>query len=118
MAAEPMFTIDPRAMPKLNEIRQSQPDGDDLALAIAISGVDGDDFVYEMAMMLPEHAAMDDVLVPGEVQVVIRAEDVENLRGATLTLKTRSFESRLPYRQPEFTEPRRTGRCRRHHPHW
>jgi len=87
MAAEPMFTIDPRAMPKLNEIRESQPDGDDLALAIAISGVDGDDFVYEMAMMLPEHAAMDDVLVPGEVQVVIRAEDVENLRGATLTLK-------------------------------
>lgn len=82
-----MFIIDPRAVPKLNEIRHSQPDGDRLALTVAVSGVAGDEFAYEMAMMLPEHAAPDDVVVAGEIPVVISASDVENLRGATLTLK-------------------------------
>lgn len=86
MTAEP-FSIDPRAIPKLNEIRQSQPDGDQLALAITISGVNGDEFAYEMAMMLPENAARDDVVVAGEIPVVISANDLENLRGATLTMK-------------------------------
>lgn len=87
MTAESIFTIDTRAVPRLNEIRQSQPDGELLALAIAISGVDGDEFAYEMAMMLPQHRAPGDVVIDGEIPVVISAKDIENLRGATLTLK-------------------------------
>lgn len=87
MASEPAFGIDRRALSKLNEIRKSQPDGDKLALAISITGINGDEFAYEMAMMLVEHAAPDDVIVAGEIPVVIGAGDVENLRGAVLTMK-------------------------------
>lgn len=86
MTAQPIFSIDRRAASKLDEIRQSQPDGEKLGLAISIVGLNGDEFAYEMAMMLPEHAAPDDIVVAGEIPVVISAADVENLRGAVLTM--------------------------------
>lgn len=86
MTSQAPFSIDDRAVPKLNEIRQSQPEGDQLALAISIVGITGDEFDYELAMMLPERAAPDDVVVAGEIPVVISAGDVENLRGAVLTM--------------------------------
>ena len=83
---DPLVTIDDRALAKLRAIRQSQPDGDRLGVVIAVTGAEGDRFTYELAMMLPEHAASDDVVVDGEVPLVIPAGDADNLAGATLTI--------------------------------
>lgn len=83
---EATFTIDKRALAKLSEIRKSQPDGEQLGLVVSITGIDGERFTYEMAMMLPAHAAPDDVIINGEVPVVVPAGDFDKLRGATLTM--------------------------------
>jgi len=86
VTGDPLITIDDKALTKLQEIRRSQPDGDRLGIVVSIAGVEGDGFTYELAMMLPEHAAPGDVVVDGEVPVVVPAGDVDNLSGATLTM--------------------------------
>ena len=77
VSTSPEFSIDPRALAKLREIRQSQPDGDQLGLVIAITGVNGDEFAYEMAMMLPEHAGSDADDVAGSVESELQSRESE-----------------------------------------
>ena len=105
MTTNPEFTIDRRALAKLAEIRQSQPDGDKLGLVISIAGVNGDEFGYEMAMMLPEHAGTDDLVLSGEIPVIIAAEDIENLRGATLTMSRDLLNPSFKVENPNSPSP-------------
>jgi len=106
MDSDPLVTIDDDALAKLREIRQAQPEGDRLAVVIAITGVDGDRFKYNMALMRPEQAASDDVVVDGEVPVIIPAGDVDNLAGATLTVSEDPFKPGFQVDNPNSPSPR------------
>jgi Fe/S biogenesis protein NfuA len=69
-------------------IRADEPDGDDLALTVAITGIRNLQFVYELTFIPVADAADDDVLQQfGDLPVVIRADSVERLEGATITVR-------------------------------
>lgn len=69
-------------------IRANEPDAEDLALTVAITGVRNLQFVYELTFIPVVDAADDDVLQRfGDLPVVVRADSVERLEGASITVR-------------------------------
>ena len=69
----------------IHGIRDQEPDATELALSLAITGVRGLEFSYELTFIPFADAGEDDVLwTYGELPVVVRADSVERLRGAEI----------------------------------
>jgi Fe/S biogenesis protein NfuA len=82
---EPVLTVTEEAVAAVLGIRAQEPDADELALAVGITGVKGVDFAYELTFIpLDDAAAGDRVETFGDLPVVIRADSVQNLTGATI----------------------------------
>ena len=88
---QPLFTVTEKARRRVAEIKASEPDGESLALWIEIIGQRGPDFAYDLYFQSSDEADPGDevVTVPsesGDLTVVIPADSVEHLRGATLDM--------------------------------
>ena len=85
MAADHVLSITDKALTKILDIRSQEADGDQLALEVGITGVSGGQFTYDLAMILVKEIPPDDHTEDhGVLNVVIPADSVENLKGATL----------------------------------
>jgi Fe/S biogenesis protein NfuA len=85
--AEPVLTVTDKARAKVLAARAEEPDGETLALWLEVIGVRGGDFAYDLYFQAPDHADPDDVVqVHDDLTVVVPADSVELLRGATLDL--------------------------------
>lgn len=88
-------------------VREREPDAEDLGLVIGISGIDGTDFTYEMALMRLEDAPPEDhVDVHDDFPIIVASEDVENLRGATITMSRDMLQPGLTIENPNSPSPR------------
>lgn len=68
-------------------IRAQEPDAAELALSVAITGVRGVQFAYELTFIPTADAAPGDVLqIFGDLPVVLRADSVDRLEGATIEI--------------------------------
>ncbi|NNF88984.1 MAG: hypothetical protein HKM97_10685, partial [Acidimicrobiia bacterium] len=76
MQDDHVINVHPQALERLIGIRDQEPDADELGLVLAISGVSGDKYSYEMALMLLD-TAPDDVHLEehGGLTFVIPAPD-------------------------------------------
>ena len=84
-----ILTITDAALEKLLEIRSTEPDADDLAFVLAVSGAKDDDFTYTMHMTSRDRLAEDDILEQhGELPVAMPQASVANLTGASLEMST------------------------------
>lgn len=102
----PVITVDQKAMRKLLDIRAAQPDASDLGIVLAVTGVRGDAFAYEMALMLVEDAAPDDyVEMHGELPVIIPKQDIEHLRGSVMTMSRDLLRPGLELQNPNQPSP-------------
>lgn len=102
-----VLTVDPRALSKLLEIRATEPDADELGLVLSIVGIDHATFAYEMVLMRPSDAAPGDHTEQhGELTVIIPKADVENLRGAELTMSPDLLNPGLRLNNPNSPSPR------------
>jgi Fe/S biogenesis protein NfuA len=82
------LTITDDAIAAILGIRNDEPDADELALAVAITGIRNAQFIYELTFIPVGDAADDDVLQRfGDLPVVIRADSTERLEGATITVR-------------------------------
>ncbi len=111
MAMDPntdtVLTVDPRALSKLLEIRDTEADAAELGLVLSIVGIDHTTFAYEMVLMRPADAAPDDHTEQhGELTVIIPKADVENLRGAELTMSGDLLNPGLRLNNPNSPSPR------------
>ncbi len=80
-----VIDVTPEAIEAILGIRAQEPDAGDLALTLAITGVKGLQFTYELTFIPVVDAADADVLQRfGDLPVVIRADSVERLDGATI----------------------------------
>lgn len=83
--SEPIITITPEALEHLLELRDDEPDGDQLGLRLAIASAPGEDFRYDLSFEEFLKAAFtDEVRTHDGLKVIIPGDDVEQLSGATL----------------------------------
>ncbi len=83
--SEPIITITPEALEQLMELRDDEPDAEELGLRLAIASQPGEEFRYDLSFEEFLKAAFtDEVRTHEGLKVIIPADDVELLTGATL----------------------------------
>ena len=101
VVVENTITITERAHEQILELRAAEEDGDGLGLRIEVTGVRGADFTYDLAFEPLAEAADDDHRYDDRgLTVVIPAESVANLTGATLDLPSSGAQGGLVLRNP------------------
>lgn len=102
--------VDPRARKMLLEVRDREPDANELGLVLRISGIDGARFSYEMAFMRLEDAGSADIIEEHDgLSLIIPKGDADNLRGATLTMSRDLLHPGLTIENPNGPSPRILG---------
>lgn len=101
VAVDRVITITERAHEQILTLRAAEDDGDSLGLRIEVTGVRGADFTYDLAFEPLAESADDDHRYDDRgLTVVIPAESVANLRGATLDLPSATAQGGLVLRNP------------------
>ncbi len=101
-----ILTITDKALAKLLAIRATEPDADELALVLSISGVSGTDFTYSMHMTSVERLDNTDrVEQHGDLPVAIPEGSVERLTGATLDMSKNLLNPGLAIENPNSPSP-------------
>ncbi|MGI9667925.1 MAG: NifU family protein, partial [Acidimicrobiia bacterium] len=87
-------------------VQQSSDEGEELALVIAIAGINGSEFGYEMHMTRVENLEDGDHIEKhGELTIAIPAASIENLRGAELGLSKNLLNPGLAIENPNSPSP-------------
>ena len=96
------FDVTPAALSKVIELRNSEVDGDQLALRIEVTGAQGVDYTYDLAFELLAEADSADVpfAVGDGLTVLIPDRDVPKLNGASLDLPSNPNQPGLVLRNP------------------
>lgn len=80
-----VISVTPEAVEAILRIRSDEPDADQLALSVSITGVRGLQFAYELTFIPVSDASDDDVVQRvGDLPVVIRDGSIDRLEGATI----------------------------------
>ncbi len=104
--ANPILSITDKALKKILDIISDQPDGDELSLEIRIAGVRDGQFSYDLAMIgTGGIAPADHVETHGVLNVVIPADSVENVTGATLDVSRDLLNPGLVLDNPNGPSP-------------
>jgi len=83
-----VVTVSEEAIEAIRGIRAQEPDAADLALSLAVTGVKGVDFAYELTFIPVVDAAEEDSLnYHDDLPVVVAAGSIENLAGATIEVR-------------------------------
>lgn len=102
-----VVSIDPQALEMIRGVRERELDAEDLGLVIGISGIDGEAFTYEMALMRLEDAPPEDHIdVHDGFPIIVASEDIENLRGATITMSRNMLQPGMTIDNPNSPSPR------------
>jgi Fe/S biogenesis protein NfuA len=110
VAVEKTITITERAHEQILELQAAEDDADMLGLRIEVTGVRGADFTYDLAFEPVGDAADDDQRYDDRgLTVVIPADSVANLRGATLDLPSSTSQGGLVLRNPNRPSTPRLG---------
>lgn len=100
-SADRVITITDRAHAQILELRAAEEEGDALGLRIEVTGVHGRDFTYDLAFEPVADAADDDHRYDDRgLTVVVPADSVDDLRGATLDIPTAAGQGGLVLRNP------------------
>jgi Fe/S biogenesis protein NfuA len=83
--SEPIIEITSAALAKLLELRDAEPDGDQLGLRLEVASGPGEDFRYDLSFDEYLSAAFtDEVRTHDGLKVIIPQGDLESLQGSTL----------------------------------
>jgi Fe/S biogenesis protein NfuA len=105
--ADPVLSITDKALAKILDVISQEAGSDELALEIGITGVSDGQFTYDLAMIGAQHIpAADHVEAHGVLHVVIPADSVENLTGATLDVARDLLNPGLVLDNPNGPSPR------------
>lgn len=88
------------------EIRAQEDDADLLGLRVEVTGAAGIDYTYDLSLEPIAEAAADDNVHESEgLTVIVPAESVDKLRGATLDLPSTPGQGGLVLRNPNRPNP-------------
>ncbi len=97
---EPVLSITDDALSKILELRSGEDDADALGLRIEVTGVRGVDYTYDLAFEVIDEREQSDVVVDAGLPVILPADDVDKLQGATLDLPSTAGQAGLVLRNP------------------
>jgi len=93
---DPVLKVTDAARHFIVQAKKDEADADSLALYLEVEGVKGDQFDYSMWFEPMDGVSEGDVVVAhDDLNVVIMAKSVDNLRGATLDLQEEGAEAGL-----------------------
>ncbi|MFP5320592.1 MAG: NifU family protein [Acidimicrobiia bacterium] len=103
---EVVLTVTESAIAKILELRESEDDPSGLALRIAVTGVRGPEYTYDLTFEpLAEATETDIVYQQGELPVMVPADSMDSLQGATLDLPGTDGQAGLVLRNPNRPDP-------------
>ena len=101
-----VLTVTERALAKVLEIRSSEPEPELMGLRVGIVGATGSDYQYDLSLELLSEAVEDDsVSHQGGLAVLVPADSITNLSGATLDLPANAAQGGLVIRNPNKPNP-------------
>jgi Fe/S biogenesis protein NfuA len=101
-----VLTLTPEALAKVHEIREGEDDPGMLCLRVEITGTAGTEYAYDLAFAeISSLEAEDDLSVQDGLSVVVAAESIDRMRGATLDLPRTSGQAGLVIRNPNRPTP-------------
>jgi Fe/S biogenesis protein NfuA len=106
VAADTIVAVTEAAREKVLEIRSAEEDPEGLGLRIEVVGASGVEYAYDLAFEpIADAAEGDSVVVTDGLPVVVPADSVEKLRGATLDLPANASQGGLVIRNPNRPDP-------------
>jgi Fe/S biogenesis protein NfuA len=101
-----VLTLTTEALAKVHEIRDGEDDPGTLCLRVEITGTAGTEYAYDLAFAeISSLEAEDDLSVQDGLSVVVAAESIDRMRGATLDLPRTSGQAGLVIRNPNRPTP-------------
>lgn len=103
---EVILAITDEALVTVRDVRAAEDDGDSLGLRVEVTGSQGVDYTYDLAFESLSEIEEDDVVYYVEdVPVIIPANSVTTLQGATLDLPSNPMQGGLVIRNPNRPNP-------------
>ena len=96
------------ARDKILELRAQEDEPETLGLRIEVTGVQGVEYTYDLTfdpLVEADETAGDVVETMGELPVIVPAESIDALRGATLDLPSTTGQQGLVLRNPNRPDP-------------
>lgn len=104
--SETVLIIQEKALAKLLAIRDNEPDAAELGLVVSITGIQDQQFSYDMALMRTEDKAPEDIVEHhGGLPIIIPSESVDSLRGASLEMSRDLLNPGLVINNPNSPSP-------------
>ena len=100
------LTVTQRAIVDITNLLAAEEDSEDLALWVQVTGANGSDYAYDLAFDSVTTAAVGDELSDHDgLRVVIPADSIDKLQGATLDLPDDDAQGGLVLRNPNKPNP-------------
>lgn len=103
-----VLTVTDPARDKILELRAQEDDPDTLGLRIEVTGVQGVEYTYDLTfdpVEAADESAGDVVEAQGGLPVIVPAESIDALQGATLDLPSTTGQQGLVLRNPNRPDP-------------
>jgi Fe/S biogenesis protein NfuA len=98
--------ISDEALEQILDIRAAEDDADSLRLRIEVTGVNGVDYMYDLAFETEDEGKDGDILYAvGALTIVVPEESVSKLDGSVLDLPSSPMQSGLVLRNPNRPNP-------------
>ena len=106
VAAPVPLRVSDAALVQVMSILQAEDDPDALGLRVAVTGTRGVEYAYDLSFEERAEAADDDVVYnQGDLVVMVPADSVDSLWGATLDLPSAEGQGGLVIRNPNRPDP-------------
>jgi Fe/S biogenesis protein NfuA len=103
-----VLTVTDPAREKILELRAQEDEPDSLGLRIEVTGVQGVEYTYDLTfdpVAAADEAAGDLIDKQGDLPIIVPAESIDALRGATLDLPSIGGQQGLVLRNPNRPDP-------------
>ena len=102
----PVLTVTDAALEKISELLAAEDEPDTLGLRVGVTGTRGTDYVYDLAFETVADAEPDDVVYhQASLAVMVPADSIDALQGATLDLPANAEQGGLVIRNPNKPDP-------------
>ncbi len=101
-----IMDVTPEALVKVLDVRSAEADAEGLALRVEVTGISGVEYSYALSIDPVAEADDDDVIYAvGDLSVIVPANSVDQLTGATLDLPSNPAQGGLVIRNPNRPNP-------------
>ena len=103
---EVILTVTEVAVSKILELREAEDESAGLALRVAVTGIRGPEYTYDLTFEpVAEADDTDNVYRQGDLPVMIPADSMDQLQGATLDMPGTDGQGGLVLRNPNRPDP-------------